>query len=154
MQNEKLKNILKMILTTKAPCLIIIQGLPGSGKTTLAKEISSQFNIPYFEADQYFEDKDGNYNFNPKYLHSAHISCQARTFSRLKAGHSCICSNTFLADKEFKAYFLAAKQYNVKVFVIKMTTQYGSIHDIPKETMQRMKNRFNTCTIKPDFEYA
>lgn len=76
------------------------------------------------------------------------------TFSRLKAGHSCICSNTFLADKEFKAYFLAAKQYNVKVFVIKMTTQYGSIHDIPKETMQRMKNRFNTCTIKPDFEYA
>lgn len=75
-------------------------------------------------------------------------------FSRLKAGHSCICSNTFLADKEFKAYFLAAKQYNVKVFVIKMTTQYGSIHDIPKETMQRMKNRFNTCTIKPDFEYA
>lgn len=35
-----------------------------------------------------------------------------------------------------------------------MTTQYGSIHDIPKETMQRMKNRFNTCTIKPDFEYA
>lgn len=121
---------------------------------TLAKEVSSQFNIPYFEADQYFEDKDGNYNFNPKYLHSAHISCQARTFSRLKAGHSCICSNTFLADKEFKAYFLAAKQYNVKVFVIKMTTQYGSIHDIPKETMQRMKNRFNTCTIKPDFEYA
>lgn len=154
MQNEKLKNILKTILTMETPCLIIIQGLPGSGKTTLAKEISSQFNIPYFEADQYFEDKDGNYNFNPNYLHNAHTSCQIRTFSRLKAGCSCICSNTFLADKEFKAYFLAAKHYNAKVFVIKMTTQYGSIHNIPEKIMQRMKNRFNTCTIKLNFEYA
>lgn len=120
----------------------------------MAKEVSSQFNIPYFEADQYFEDKKGNYNFNPEYLYNAHISCQIKVFSTLKAENSCICSNTFLADKEFKAYFHAAKQYNARVFVIKMTTQYKSIHDIPKETMQRMKNRFNTCTIKPDFEYA
>mgnify|MGYP007078932718 CR=1 FL=1 len=120
----------------------------------MAKKVSSQFNIPYFEADQYFEDKDGNYNFNPEYLHNAHISCQIRTFSKLKAGYSCICSNTFLADKEFKSYLLAAKQYNAKVFIIKMNTQYKSIHNIPDETMQRMKNRFNTCTITPDFEYA
>lgn len=67
-----------------------------------------------------------------------------------------LIQNIFIAPIFFAklGHFLAAKQYNVKVFVIKMTTQYGSIHDIPKETMQRMKNRFNTCTIKPDFEYA
>jgi len=50
----------------------LIRGLPGSGKTTMAKKIEG---FEHFEADQYFE-KDGSYEFDPSELNSAHEECQ------------------------------------------------------------------------------
>ena len=42
--------------------LIIIRGLPGSGKSTFAKSL----NCTHFETDMYFTDSEGNYNFMPQ----------------------------------------------------------------------------------------
>ena len=41
--------------------IILIYGLPGSGKTTLSKELSYHFNIPHYNADtirEYWNDWD------------------------------------------------------------------------------------------------
>ncbi len=43
--------------------LILIRGLPGSGKTTFAKELASTFGVKHYEADMFFE-VDGVYKFN------------------------------------------------------------------------------------------
>ncbi len=52
--------------------LILIRGLSGAGKTTLARRLSRYI----FSADDYFLDEDGYYNFDPKKLPQAHLACQ------------------------------------------------------------------------------
>ena len=44
--------------------LILLRGLPGSGKTTLSKALSNNGKFPVFSIDEYFTDKDGNYTFD------------------------------------------------------------------------------------------
>ena len=43
----------------------LCRGIPGSGKSTLAKVlVASGYAQLHFEADQFFTDKDGNYNWD------------------------------------------------------------------------------------------
>ena len=54
--------------------LILVRGIPGSGKSTFANLIWNSYAI--CEADKFFYDKDGNYNFDPSKLKQAHEWCQ------------------------------------------------------------------------------
>ena len=119
--------------------LIIVRGLPGSGKSTFAKN-----NFPsYFlmEADRYFE-VDGEYIFKREKLEMAHMWCRITTKSILQDGLDVIVCNTFTTKKELKPYFKIAKETNSDLSVITMNGNYGSVHNVPEETMIKMKNRF------------
>ncbi len=59
--------------------LIILRGLPGSGKTTLAHLISADGQHPVFGIDDYFTDGDGNYHFDHLKNHLAYKHCETRT---------------------------------------------------------------------------
>ena len=47
--------------------LTIIRGLPGSGKSTLAKTL----DVNHYEADMYFVDAKGEYDFRPCLLYTS-----------------------------------------------------------------------------------
>jgi len=51
--------------------IILIRGLPGSGKTTAAKE----FDCFHLEADMFFV-RDNIYSFNKEHIKEAHEFCQ------------------------------------------------------------------------------
>lgn len=123
---------------------ILIRGLPGSGKSTLAKNIrdNQQYNFNWFEADQYFLDHNGDYVFDAKKLPEAHRQCLANSERALSKGYNVIVSNTFTTKKELKPYFDIAKNMGITPQVILMQNNYGSIHDVPEATLQRMKDRF------------
>ena len=57
--------------------LLLIIGIPGSGKSTLAKRIKAEnpefATANIWEADMFFIDENGNYNWDPNYIKSAHI---------------------------------------------------------------------------------
>jgi predicted kinase len=123
--------------------LYIIRGLPGSGKSTMAKEIIAKHpNTKHFEADMYFYNAHGEYKFEPSLLREAHKWCLLKTEDALRNGYDCIVSNTFTQKWEMKAYLDLAKQYNAELEVITAKGNYQNIHGVPEETIEKMRKRW------------
>ena len=120
--------------------LILVRGLPGSGKSTYAQEIRYD-NIWSIEADMFFM-VEGNYKFDMSKLKYAHAWCQGITSNFLNQGESVVVSNTFTTMRELKPYLDMAKDFNVTVEVVECRGDYGSIHGVPEETLMKMKIRW------------
>ncbi len=84
--------------------LVLIRGLPGSGKTTMAS-VLSLLGYKHFEADMFFVGDDGVYRHDSTMLKSAHAWCQTNVRNALKEGHRVVVSNTFTQHWEMQPYF-------------------------------------------------
>ena len=121
--------------------LYIVRGVPGSGKSTFAKQLTS--NV--FESDQYFLDSEGNYNFDFTKIKDAHKDCQDNVRSAMQSSISKIAvSNTFTQEWEMKVYFDLAKEFGYKVFSLVVENRHGgtNVHSVPEDKVELMKNRF------------
>ena len=121
--------------------LILIRGLPGSGKSTLAQQLVRSFGHAHLEADQFFMH-NGNYEFRAEDLPAAHQWCQNESRRLLQAGMTVIVSNTFTTVKELRPYFDIAKEFDIIPQVIACQNQFGSIHNVPEETLIKMQKRW------------
>jgi len=129
--------------------LTLLRGVPGSGKSTFAKMITNNYSI--CEADQFFYDKEGNYNFDPTRLKAAHEWCKFHVETRMKDNQNnpqyypnIVVSNTFTQEWEMGDYFDLAKKYGYKVFTLIVENRHGGVnqHGVPEEKIQQMKDRF------------
>lgn len=126
--------------------LYIVRGIPGSGKSTFAKTLGGT----HIEADQYFVDVDGNYNFDGGKIKLAHEYCRAQTEAWMRTDGTqvnvdrIVVSNTFTQEWEMKPYFELAKEYGYKVFTIIVENRHGgkNVHEVPEDKIQMMKDRF------------
>jgi adenylate kinase family enzyme len=66
--------------------LIIVRGIPGSGKSTFA----SSLGIPHYEADQYFIGADGVYRFDFSKLGEAHRQCRVSVGKALLSSYKIV----------------------------------------------------------------
>ena len=125
--------------------LYLIRGVAGAGKTTLATDLAESLNLVMFEADDYFYDRGGNYNFNPSLLHKAHNECQEKTEECMVSCKGVVVSNTFTTEKELKPYTDLAKKYDYRVVSLVVENRHGhkSVHNVPETTIQKMKDRFS-----------
>ena len=130
--------------------IIFLRGLPGSGKSTFANYMFSN-NI--FEADQYFYNEEGKYNFDASKLYEAHKWCQLRVEHAMEDNlesngmyfSEIVVSNTSTTEKELEPYLKLAKKYDYQVVSLIVENRHGnkSTHNVPAETIERMKNRFS-----------
>jgi predicted kinase len=130
--------------------LIILRGLPGSGKSSFADFIWSSGVI--FEADKYFYDENGNYNFDASKLHAAHKWCQTEVENAMIENcmtngayfPDIVVSNTSTTEKELQPYLDLAVEYDYKVVSLIVENRHGnpSVHNVPDETIDKMRNRF------------
>lgn len=130
----------------------MIIGIPGSGKSTMAKQIAKHWEfvmnekIKIFEADMFFE-KDGKYNWQREKLKEAHNWCKAKVENELKDDHSVIVANTFITPSERLPYLILAKKYNAEVSVLTCTGEFKNVHGVSDETIQKMKKKFQYYSI-------
>jgi predicted kinase len=129
--------------------LTLVRGLPGSGKSTFANWIWADYAV--FEADKYFM-VDGEYKFDPSKLKEAHAWCLNEVKSRMEENKESqgryypeiTVSNTFTQEWEMQSYIDLANQYGYTIFTIVVENRHGnsSVHNVPEETINKMKNRF------------
>jgi uridine kinase len=128
------------------PTLTIIRGVSGSGKTTLAKLIAYQKYVSgvLCEADQFFEDLEGNYNFDASKLKEAHAYCkrQVEYFMQTPQLEQIVVSNTFTRKWEYEPYVDLADAYNYDLQIITVQANFGSIHDVPEDVIQMQRDRW------------
>lgn len=121
--------------------LVLIRGLPGSGKSTFARSLV-RLGWAHYEADMYFM-RHGEYLYNPKYVHTAHRWCLEHVAAALPFYENVAVSNTFLRKRELAPYFcLAHRMLKEEPIVITMPNNYGSVHSIPEEKLDRMRRRW------------
>lgn len=123
------------------PTLTIIRGLPGSGKTTLAKTLQDTLGGFHIEADIYFM-RDGEYRFDPTKMREAHDWCQRGVKMFLENGYDCIVSNTFTQHWEMAPYLAMAKEHGYTVNVIVCKGEWQNVHGVPEAAIERMRNRW------------
>ena len=129
--------------------LFLVRGLPGSGKTSFSTHIWNEYAV--VEADQYFYDKEGNYNFDPSKIKDAHAWCKNQVEIRM-GDHQAnnqfypeiAVSNTFTQEWEMKDYFDLADKYGYKVVSLIVENRHGgkNVHGVPEDKLEIMKNRF------------
>jgi predicted kinase len=121
--------------------LYIVRGCPGSGKSTLAKTLGGQ----HYEADMFFINENGEYNFDFTKIKDAHQWCQGMVKTDMILEYpKVVVSNTFTQDWEMEPYFEMAKEYGYKVFSLIVENRHGGVneHGVPEEKLEQMRNRF------------
>lgn len=130
------------------PDLILIRGLPGSGKSTVAsKMVRDRTLIPidWWEADQFFEDGNGGYEFEPRLLRQAHDWCYTNTLKSLRDGVDTIVSNTFTQAWEMEKYLgIGEWVQNLNIRIIEVKTSFESVHGVPAEKLRQMAARWES----------
>lgn len=127
----------------KAKELFLVRGLPGAGKTTIAKGLSV-FNISADECWSYDYTVDPR-GFDTDELRKAHERCKQTVEIWMRNNKTKIAvHNTFTTHREMRPYYNLAKHYGYRVhrLVVEHVHEGESEHNVPKETIDKMRERF------------
>ena len=121
--------------------LFLLRGLPGAGKSTLARSIGCS----YIETDHYFQ-YEGKYEFDASKLKEAHAWCQNVVKVRMTNKIAKIAvSNTFTQEWEMQPYYDLAEKYGYRVYSLVVENRHGgeNVHNVPREKIEEMARRFS-----------
>jgi adenylate kinase family enzyme len=119
--------------------LYLIRGWPGSGKTTLAKQLLIDGKADaHYEADMYFEGRVLGYVFDASKLPEAHAWCLRKTKEALETGKNVVVSNTFIKLWELQKYINLGFPYEIIV----CRGLFTNMHGVPIEKVISMRARF------------
>jgi len=137
--------------------MLVMRGLPGSGKSTIVNQIKKQFpDVVSCSADDYFMSKDGVYTFKEKKLKDAHNYSHARAEEVCRLGHPLvIVDNTNVKRWEMAKYFSIAEQYMYMVVLVEPRTPWRfdpvqlaarNSHGVPRNIITKRVKEYELVT--------
>lgn len=120
--------------------LVIVRGLPGSGKSSYAKERFPD-HLQY-EPDHWFSDVKGNYRFDLQMWDLACESVYTLTDHALSRGESVVIADVFGSPDEIVPYQQLARFHEVRLRIFTRESSFGSIHRVPKTVLDSMSEDF------------
>ena len=127
--------------------LIILRGLPGSGKSRLAVLLSEKGRYPVFSIDDFFTDpQTGNYCFEFEKNHLAYALCETNTKAAMANGIAKIfLHNTFTMKWEPEPYFRLASEFNYEIHIVTVENYHGNknLHGINDEQVRKMAEKYS-----------
>jgi len=126
--------------------LILLRGLPGSGKTTLADLLSENGKYPVFSIDSYFTNAiTGEYHFKFDKNHLAYKACEDNTEAAMQNNSPKIfVDNTFTLDWELEPYLKLASMHNYQIHVVTVEKYHKqkNKHGVSDEQISRMAEKY------------
>lgn len=119
--------------------LILVRGVPGSGKSTFAAKV---FPGAFHVENDMFHVKDGEYRFDFNRQKNAVSWCMDMCDTALRNGMDIVVSNTFTKRKYIMAYVKLAEKYGADVSVYRMMGSFKNCHSVPAAVFENMKKGF------------
>lgn len=135
--------------------IIIMCGIPGGGKSTWIRNNVPTLNTVVCSADHFFEDANGNYNWQPDLLYPAHKTCYRKFMAALKdeTVENIVVDNTNVKRASMRDYVEAANIHNIPVKIVALLADPDlaasrNVHNVPLETVRKMDAQLrNTLKI-------
>lgn len=134
--------------------LVIMRGLPGSGKSTKAREYGGTI----VSADDYFM-QDDKYMFDPNQLGAAHNQSKNKCEEAMKRGDpTIVVDNTNVRARDYKDYVKLAEQYGYDVEIDSVGTGGMAVeelaernkHGVPLSTIENMVEKWEGEPLYPE----
>ena len=130
--------------------LILLRGIPGSGKTSfpnfLFHWISSDISVQAVSADDFQLNDTGEYVFKFENLAKCHSACRRTVRKAMEEDTDVIiCDNTNTTEKELKPYVDMAQEHGYKLVSLISENRHSgqNVHGVPDKTLTKMIKRFS-----------
>ena len=126
--------------------LILMVGVPGSGKSTKAAKIAANLGAIIISTDSIFIS-DSTYLFVPEFIGAAHKINQAKVKVAMQRRYNIVVDNTNLQEWERKPYLDLAAEFDYEVELVEPDTPWKNdaaecfkrcTHGVPLDCIERM----------------
>ena len=142
--------------------LIIIRGLSGSGKRTLADIIVSGNDFrTSISSNEFFIDEDGHYSFNAEKIRESHEWCKEQVREEMERGTEIIVvHNTFTKKWEVDPYRDMSDEFDYQFDVISLydgglsdkDLSRRCIYNVPSRVIQNQRKKWEKDVYRGDSE--
>lgn len=121
--------------------MVLVRGLPCSGKTTYAQVNFASQGFKHIEIDMFFT-KNGVFKYEPGRYEEAAEWCQRKAIDIVKLGQDIVVSNVFLRHWEMGFYLQLAEKHGYEIIVHTCQIAFKCKSSYPQKVLNYMQEMF------------